>query len=80
MYLGQRYLITIEDLFNWSVKDGWSMFWDQGKRHYHEEMVFYELLTQLDNQQDGTVPANTVGAANEVPTASRSSTHIDLTE
>jgi hypothetical protein len=26
------------------------MFWDVGKRHYNEEMVFYELLSRLDGE------------------------------
>ena len=78
MYFGQRYLVTIKDLFDWSVEDGWGMFWDQGKWHYCEEMVFYELLTQLDGQNDGGASANTGVAVRGMPTPT-SSSPIDLT-
>jgi hypothetical protein len=61
VYFGKKYHFTIKDLFNWSVETGWNMFWDTGKKHYHEEMVFYELLTQLDNQHEAT---HTVGIVN----------------
>ena len=26
------------------------MFWDQGKKHYQEEMIFYELLSRRDDE------------------------------
>jgi len=74
VYFGQQYLVTIKDLFDWSVEDGWGMFWDQGKRHYHE-MVFYELLTQLD----GGASANTGVAIGGMPTVPTSLSPIDLT-
>ena len=79
MYFGQQYFITIKGIFDWSVKDGWGMFWDQGKRHYHEEMVFYELLTQLDNQNDGGASVNTRTAVEDIPPVPTSSSLIDLT-
>lgn len=57
VFFGQKNLITIEDLFNWSVKKGWSMFWDQGKKHYQEEMIFYELLLRVDDESHTEVPS-----------------------
>ena len=79
MYFGQQYLITIQDLFDWSVEDGWGMFWDQGKQHYHDTMVFYELLTQLDDQNNGGASANTGAAVGSMSTVSASSSPIDST-
>ena len=79
MYFGQQYLVTIKDLFDWSVEDGWGMFWDQGNRHYHEEMVFYELLTQIDGQNDGRASVNTGVAVGGMPTVPTLSSPIDLT-
>ena len=28
-------------------------FWDQGKKHYREEMLFYELLSQAGDERYG---------------------------
>ena len=53
-FFGLSYHITIEDLFNWSVEKGWDLFWDTGKRHYRDEMMFYDLLAQTNSTQDGT--------------------------
>jgi hypothetical protein len=52
-FFSRSYHITIEDLFNWSIEKGWDLFWDTGKRHYRDEMIFYDLLAQA-NTQDGT--------------------------
>jgi hypothetical protein len=54
VFFGQSYHIPIEDLFNWSVEKGWNLFWDTGKKHYHDEMMFYELLTQVNSQDEST--------------------------
>ena len=48
IFFGQKYPITIADLFNWSVEAGWNLFWDVRRRHYNEEMLFYELCTESD--------------------------------
>jgi hypothetical protein len=29
------------------------MFWDQGKKHYQEEVLFYELLSQAGGDGHG---------------------------
>jgi len=73
VFFGQSYCITIEDLFNWSVEKGWDMFWDTGKKHYHEEMMFYDLLAQVNNQDEST-------AGGEVGNGSGESNSVDLTE
>ena len=53
-FIGLSYHITIKDLFNWSVEKGWDLFWDTGKRHYRDKMMFYDLLAQANSTQDGT--------------------------
>ena len=68
-FFGQKHPITIADLFDWSVEAGWSMFWDVGKRHYNEEMLFYELVSRLDSEghtdAQNLTPQETSSAANE---------------
>lgn len=53
VFFGQKHPIAIADFFNWSVEKGWGMFWDQGKKHYREEMLFYELLSQAGDERYG---------------------------
>ena len=56
--------------FNWSVEAGWNLFWDVGRRHYNEEMLFYELVSWLDSEgrTDGLnpTPQETSSAAIEL--------------
>lgn len=63
VFFGQKNPITIEDLFNWTVKNGWNLFWDQGKKHYQEEMLFYELLSWVENEPPSQASAPTVGSS-----------------
>ena len=79
VFFGQKNPITIEDLFDWTVKNGWNLFWDQGKKHssYQEEMLFYELLSRVEDEPPSHALAPTVSSS------SRSSTvpiDVDATE
>ena len=65
VFFGQKHPITIEDLFDWSVEVGWNLFWDVGKRHYHDEMEFYELLTQIDGADVVPAPQETSGPSSK---------------
>jgi len=53
------------------------MFWDTGKKHYHDKMAFYELLAQV-NGQGGYSNAKEVRS--KAGGASSSSTAIYLTD
>ena len=52
--------IDPEDLFDWTVKNGWNLFWD---KHYQEEMLFYELLSQVEDEPPSQASALTVGSS-----------------
>ena len=69
IYFGQKTPITIVDMFNWSVEAGWDTFWIQGVRNYHEELEFYEMLSQLgpDTGNDGPGHATNQARASTDP-------------
>ena len=47
MYFGQKSLIPIAKLFDWSIKNGWDEFWIQGIKNWQEEVTFYKTLSGL---------------------------------
>lgn len=79
VFFGQKNLITIHDLFNWSVEKGWNMFWDQGKKHYREEMIFYELLSQRDSDPHCDAGSST-SATQDAVRSSIAPIDVDATE
>ena len=66
VFFGQKHLIPIADLFDWSKASKLDGFWDQGNKHYNEEMEFYELVTRLNHKRrhgDIQRTSDTVGAS-----------------
>ncbi|KAF8874902.1 ribonuclease H-like domain-containing protein [Infundibulicybe gibba] len=74
LFFGQKRLIPISDLFDWSIEAGWDEFWAQGVKHYREEMVFYELMSRYHD--DEPVPPSKDGHGAAEP--SRDSDIIEL--
>jgi hypothetical protein len=46
VFFGQKSLIPIADLFNFSNQGSWGEFWSHGVKNYEQEMGFYDLLAQ----------------------------------
>jgi hypothetical protein len=45
LYGGSSHLILIEDLFDWTIENGWEEFWVVGKNNYSQEIEFYGLFS-----------------------------------
>ncbi|KAK2467392.1 hypothetical protein APHAL10511_000627 [Amanita phalloides] len=51
LFFGQKTLIPIKEMFDWSVEARWDEFWGPGVKHHAEEMVFYDLLIQASSEE-----------------------------
>ncbi|TFY78156.1 hypothetical protein EWM64_g5859 [Hericium alpestre] len=52
LYFRQKRLLTLAELFNYSIEHGWDEFWSEGMKNYKDETAFYELVTEM-GQGDG---------------------------
>jgi hypothetical protein len=48
LYFGSSHHISIKELFDWTIENGWEDFWVVGKDNYKQEMEFYGLLSALE--------------------------------
>ncbi|KAK2463975.1 hypothetical protein APHAL10511_004026 [Amanita phalloides] len=68
LFFGQKSLIPIKDIFNWSVEAGWDEFWGTGVRHHREDTsCFYELLSRAssENYESGNEGSGTTRTRQE---------------
>ncbi|TFY75776.1 hypothetical protein EWM64_g8235 [Hericium alpestre] len=52
LYFRQKRLLTLAELFNYSIEHGWDEFWSEGMKNYKDKTAFYELVTEM-GQGDG---------------------------